>query len=271
MSDLPIKWSPSDHNELFHASNHGGPVIGRVSLQLIFWGAAWPNPPSGPNAAQITAAAQKIVTGPYLSSLLQYGAYLGSLRGTTFVNSDPPNPFSKDDWHNKIWEMIDDGTFPEPDDAGGLNLYMFIPPWKTMFSDMSIGGSHGSPWDYDPPWDVDYVYAGFALNTNDLDTVTNNLSHEIVEACTDPEGQHDDGWTLDGRSHPESEICDVCENTKAVVDGVALQGYWSNFDNGCIVPTVFSLRRFLIMKGIDYSKGLRALKVTSVRSFIVAG
>jgi hypothetical protein len=276
MGDMPIKLRPSDDGTVFNASNHGGTTLPRVSLQLIFWGSAWPNPPGGPTANQIIAATHSILRGPYLSSLLQYGVYLGTLRGTTFVSSDPPNPFSSNDWHNQIWDMIDNGTFPEPDDSGGLNLYMLIPQPGTLFSNSGLGGQHGSPWDYDFPLDIDYAYAGWAgwsAGQSTLDNLTTNLSHEIVEACTDAEAQHNDAWTIDGRSHPNNEICDVCEQTSAAVNGFMMQGYWSNFDRGCIVPTVFSVKRFMRMKGLDPSKGLKVINppVTSVLAFILAG
>jgi hypothetical protein len=273
MEDIPIKLSPSDDGTPYHASYHGGPTFPRVTVQLIFWGSAWPNPYSGPSASEVTAATQSMLSGPYLSGLLQYGVYLGALRGATFVSADPPNPLSKDDWHNKIWDLIDDGTFPEPDDPGGGNLYMLILPPDTVYDEPGVGGTHGSPWDYDPPFDVDFAYAGFVLNPGNLDGLMNRLSHEIVEACTDAAGNRNEAWTLDGLSHPHSEICDVCVNTAAPVNGVSMQGYWSNFDKGCIVPTVFSLRRFMLMKGLDPAKGLAVIvpPVKSVLDFILAG
>jgi hypothetical protein len=72
------------------------------------------------------------------------------------------------------------------------------------------------------------------LNDGILDTVTRRLSHEVVEACTDPE---DDGWTIDGRSPPDDEIADVCQNTFGPVNGVMVQGYCSQRDRACVIPT----------------------------------
>jgi hypothetical protein len=205
-----------------------------------------------------------------MSGLLQYGVYLGSLRGTTIANDDPPNPFSSDDWHNKIQNMIDNGIFPEPDEPGGFNLYMFVLPVGTTCV-TGAPGAHGHPWN--TIIDVDMIYAGYATNDGSLGNLMVTLSHEVVEACTDPEAQHDDAWTIDGLAHPNSEICDVCSNSSWTVDGTSVQAYWSDFDHGCIVPTVFSLWRFMRMKGLDPSKGLAVLRppVRSVRTFILAG
>jgi hypothetical protein len=104
-------------------------------------------------------------------------------------------------------------------------------------------GAHGYPGDYDFPADYSTAWGGYVLNDGTLDTITTSLSHEIVEACTDTE---DDGWTITGRSPPSAEICDVCENTVARVNGVMVQGYWSIEDAACIVPLAAPQTRWQI-------------------------
>ena len=280
----PIIRRPADPGlSNFTVSNNHGAVIPRVSLQLIFWGKDWPRPSPGPSADAITAAVQGMLSGPYMSGLLQYGIGLGSLRGTTFVKYDPPNPFSKNHWHSLIWSLIDDGTFPFPDEPGGRNLYLFITPPGTTYDEIVNGqpvpGAHGDPWQDDGAGDIDFAWAGFATNPGktdvqaNLDSITTTISHEVVEACTDPEGDHDSAWKVYGLQADLNEICDVCTTTTVSVGGVAVQGYWSNFDNACIIPTAFSLQRFLRMKGLDPSKGLRGIQppVTSVRTLILTG
>ena len=224
---------PDDPTENIEVHYHGGALIPHVSLQLIFWGNAWTQPPTTPTSGQVIAAVQSILAGPYMSRLLQYGIGVGNLRGAITVLSDPPNPFSKDDWHNLIWDLIDQGTFPEPDEPDGRNLYVIIPPPGVGFTDSGTCGAHGFPGDYDFPADYDVAWGGFVLNDGNLDTITTSLSHELVEACTDPE---DDGWTIKGRSSPSAEICDVCEQTTGRVNGVMVQGYWSVHHNACIIP-----------------------------------
>jgi hypothetical protein len=280
MEPVPVKKSPSDKGPSYSIRNDQGAIIPHANLQLIFWGTAWPQPPTGPSAKQITLAVEALLRGPYMSGLLQYGIGLGrlALPGVTFVNDDPANPLEKGAWHEKIWDLINQGTFPKPTNPGGRNLYMFIlPPGYTYETD--IGGAHGYPWPDKPPFtDIEYAWAGFVLthyaNDNDggidFDGVTKRLFHEIVEACTDPE---DDGLTIDGLDHPNNEICDVCQNLTGRVDGFLVAGYWSLFDNACIIPTAFSLRRFMLMKGLDPSKGLRIIQpaVDSVRTLVTTG
>src|SRR5579872_3729612 len=187
----PIITHPSDDGSVFHASFGGGAIIPHVTLQLIFWGPEWPQPPTGPSADDIINKVQTLLAGPYMSGLLQYGIGLGTLIGQTFLSSDPGHPLTKDNWHHQIWDMIDNGTFPEPDDPGGRNLYMFVLPPNSQYENPAFTGAHGYPYDYDFPGDVDYAWAGFVLGDPDVNVVTSRLFHEIVEACSDPE---DDGW-----------------------------------------------------------------------------
>jgi hypothetical protein len=280
----PIIQGPADPGlSNFTVTNNHGAVIPHVSLQLIFWGKNWPQQNPGPSADQITAAVRTLLSGPYMSGLLQYGIGLGSLRGTSFVPYDPPNPFSQNDWHSLMWSLIDDGVFPFPDEPGGRNLYLFVTPPGTTYDQTvngkPIGGEHGDPWQLDPPADVDFAWAGFVINPGtsnvqqNLNVITTSLSHEIAEACTDPEGDHDSAWKVNGLQPGLDEICDICTSLVQYVGGVAVQGYWSNFDNACIIPIAFSLRRFMLMKGLNPGKGLRGIPppVTSVRTFIIAG
>ena len=257
---------PDDGNANINVSDHHGAIIPAVSLQLIFWGTAWTQPSTVPSASQVTGAIQNMLAGPFMSALRQYRVGFGTLRGTTLVLSNPPNPFSSDDWHNLIWDQIDQGTFPEPDDDGGRNLYIFIPPPGVSYNQPGVC-THGYPGDFDFPADYDRAWAGFVLNDGNIDTITTSLSHELLEACTDPE---DDGWTIDGRSPPVDEIGDICTKTVSRVNGVAVQGYWSHFDRACVIPLVFSLRRFLLLSGRNPSQGLRIIqpRVTSVRALV---
>ena len=73
-----------------------------MSLELIFWGNKWTQSSTTPTSGQVITAVQNMLAGPYMSRLLEYGIGAGSLLGALTVLSDPPNPFSRDDWHNLI-------------------------------------------------------------------------------------------------------------------------------------------------------------------------
>jgi hypothetical protein len=66
--------------------------------------------------------------------------------------------------------------------------------------------------------------------------MTRIISHELVEAATDPDGRGFLGvkGTCDGPGW--CEIADICESTLSTVDGITVQAYWSNQDNDCVAP-----------------------------------
>ena len=224
--------SPCDAPATTTTSNGGGATIANVSLQLLFWGSSWNSNPSP--IGQVVNAVNSILQGPYLSGLAQYFVAGGSLQGAWIVTGrDPNNLFSDDDVHSIISDLIDQGSFPEPDDPGGRNLYMFILP-ANFRSNTIFTGEHMYDTDFDFPGDSDKTWFGWVTHNGTLDSLTPIFSHELVEACTDPEG---DGVQVDPRNDTDwHEIGDVC-CSNARVDGILVQSYWSDRDLACIVPT----------------------------------
>src|SRR5450755_4187327 len=216
------------------ASFHGGAVILSPQLQLIFWGSRWAGGAS-PTETQVRDAVVSIISGPYLLKLRQYGIGPATLRGTsTIISPDPPSPFSSDDVRNLIWDLIDQGEFPEPDDPGGRNLYAVIMPDNVVYDQPNVAiGAHSVATDYDPPADIDKAWFCWVGNDGTLDTITSTFSHELVEAITDPE---DDGWQMSRSLNGGNEIGDACRHGSTRIDGVAVQAYWSQRDRACIVP-----------------------------------
>jgi hypothetical protein len=191
-----VKNPPYDGNAEINVSFNGGAIIPHVRVQLLFWGNQWTQQNVSPSISSVISAIQKILAGPYMSALGQYGIGPGTLSGATIITwPGPPNPFFTDDWHTLIWDLIDNGTFPKPESPDTRNFYCFVLPPEVNFNDPNAVGAHGSPGDYDFPSAYDRVWAGWVMNDGRLDTVTRRFSHELVEACTDPE---DDGWTIDG-------------------------------------------------------------------------
>jgi hypothetical protein len=227
--------SPCDAPAGTQSSNDGGSIITNLSLQLLFWGSAWNSNPS-PSIGQVINSVNSILQGPYLSGLGQYGVAGGSLKGSWIVTGrEPNNPFSNDDVHSLISDLIDQGSFPEPDDPGGRNLYMFVLPANIRPNTPNITGLHTYDTDYDFPFDIDKAWFGWITHNGTIDSLTTIFSHELVEACTDPEG---DGVQVNPRNDTDwHEICDVC-CSNARVDGVLVQSYWSDRDMACIVPVI---------------------------------
>jgi len=239
-----IRPSPGGADLFFHSgcdasasatiSNGGGAIIGSVSLQLLFWGSSWAGTPS-PGVSNVISAVNSILEGPYMKSLRQYGVSQGSLTGAWIITSpDPPNPFSDDDAHRIISDLIDQGSFPEPDDPGGRNLYMLILPANVSSDQKGVIGEHLYDSDYDFPFDFDKAWFGWVTHDGTLDSLTATFSHELAEACSDPEG---DGIQINPTSSTNwNEICDVCCST-ARLEGILVQSYWSDHDKACVIPT----------------------------------
>jgi hypothetical protein len=223
--------------------NSGGPIIGNVDIQLVFWGREWASqsPPVSP--ADIQNRIQTILHSPYLSKLKQYGCSgSGRVRGTTFVTvGDPPNPFNDGSVQNFVLGLIDNETLPEPDEDWDLFVCVFMPTYAN-YGPGGASGAHSSVvWnDYDL-FDVDndrshLAWIGNPGGIGAVDAITTTFSHELVEACTDPETTGSPAWRQTPCNAPtQCEIGDVCTSV-ARVFGVQVQAYWSQSDGACVIP-----------------------------------
>jgi hypothetical protein len=222
--------------------NRGGLVLSDVHVFLIFWGSAWAAAPT-PTDAEITYAVVTILASSYGSALAQYGNIgPGRFGGKLVVtSSDPPNPFSDSDIAGLIHRLFESGDLVEPDDDPQA-LYVVILPPGVSFSNPNVIGEHSfflylDLTDPQLPPDFDLANAHYAWVSNDgrLDSVTTIFSHELAEACTDPEGTAIQGLAGTCAQDGWCEIGDVCWTT-GTVDGVRVQSYWSYNDKACIIP-----------------------------------
>lgn len=212
---------------------HNGAVASGVPVVLIYWGQVWSNPPNLQLLQQFDAAARSLVGGPFPSALEQYGVARPWVRPSIQVTSPPP-PASFDDGSikNLVTALIENGNYPEPDEEGGRNFYCVIMPPGTTYGPGGATGAHsfpstGSAIDTDTAW---VAWVGSAS----LNTMTRTFGHELVETCTDPEG---DGWYVDSLGPGGGEIGDLCNSRQGFVNGVWAEYYWSNASNSCILPT----------------------------------
>jgi hypothetical protein len=215
--------------------DNGGLVLTNVHLELIFWGTTW-STTTAPRAGQIIDAVINILGGPYMSGLRQYrNIRKGTLRGITLVTAAqgssparPPNPFSNGDVQTLISNLIAAGRLPSPASDGQL-LYCVVMPPNTNFS----GGFAGEHTYYG--YGGQNAHYAWVTNNGTLGGVTSIFSHELVESVTDPEGSAILGIPGTCSQSGWCEIADVCY-FNGVVNGVTVQAYWSNSDNGCVIP-----------------------------------
>jgi hypothetical protein len=217
-----------DHHRKF-VDRHGL-VLSRELLYLIYWGSAWTYLSTTPTADQATSAVRTMLASSYLAGLAQYrGVGRGEVRGSSVLaSSEPPDGFTDDDVARFVRDQLAAGTIAGPD-ADNQTVYGVVMP-PGIKPDHAEGEhntfrGHGQT----------IHYAWFA-NAGSLHTLTGIMSHEIVEAATDPEGNGFIG--VDGTCSQEGwcEIADVCSSA-GVVDGVAVRSYWSDEAGKCIIPT----------------------------------
>jgi hypothetical protein len=211
-------------------TDNGGRVLAIAHVQLIFWGGAWgTNPPPSPSVDQITNAVASILSGGYMADLAQYRSIgFGFIAGKTVVtNTNPQNNFTDIQVANLISGLLSAGTLPGPD-VDNQTLYCVFMPQGVNSQNAGTIGEH-----------TYYTNASrnipFAWITNNgtLSSVTSIFSHELVEACTDPEGSAITGTPGTCSQGGWCEIGDVCYSTY-VLNGITVQRYWSQNAGGCI-------------------------------------
>ncbi len=220
-----------DANNGDSVSSHGGPIVVSNDVQLIFWGNWWKSA-SNPGTGDVIGMVQDVLGGPYLSELTQYGFLNLSVRKPILVASDPPSSFNSGDVDNLVWDLIDQGTFSEPDDGSRFVYIVFMPTMAT--SDSSARGAHGDATDYDFPFDVDHAWVGW-VSGGDLAYITDVFTHELVESITDPEPDNA-AWQMNRTINGGNEIGDACNNTADFLNGLFVQAYWSQKQRACAIP-----------------------------------
>ncbi|HKF35682.1 MAG TPA: hypothetical protein VKB35_02180 [Ktedonobacteraceae bacterium] len=214
-----------------------GLLLTKVQVQLIFWGTKWGQ--ASPSTGDVTKAVQNILSGSYMQGLSQYrGIGPGTLLGTTVVTpSNPPQPFSSDDVAHFVLNLIATGKVPKPAD-GQQSLYCVILPVGVSSNLPDVNGIHSYIYNvsYSFPLDVDLdkVFYAWVMNDGTLDGITVIFSHELAEACSDPDGNGIQVLPLNPNSW--HEIGDVCEGISGVVNGVSVQAYWSQSSGACVIP-----------------------------------
>jgi hypothetical protein len=225
-----------------HFSDRGGTVLPSVNVQLVFWGGAWASGGS-PTPDEVAAAFGAVLTGPYMSALAQYrGIGNGTLAGTTVIaDSEPPNGFSNASVTTLLKQLFEQKRLPEADSASQL-LYCVVPVAGITAHDPNVIGEHSyfHFWEFELPFDFDIAqktYYAWLLNDGTIDGMSTIFSHELVEACSDAEGNAILGDSASCYGGGWCEIGDVCQGNTGVSNGVTVQAYWSQRDGACVIPT----------------------------------
>jgi hypothetical protein len=222
------------------ANDGGGYKLGTRSpgmpIYTIYWGSWWTNTSAGQSLqTQVQNSLNSIFYySGYLNGLHQYGITYPAFvppSGTVEVNnnSDPTDGFSRDWLQNTIGYAIDNQGLPDTDTYSNEGLYVvFTPPGIHNWNSGNYG-DHGADtvWDNFP--DQDTRHWAWVGDFGGLDSITTGLSHEVIEAMTDPDGDAIQVLPRDANNWNE-----VCDNTAQVftafVDGYQVQSFWSQSD-----------------------------------------
>jgi hypothetical protein len=200
--------------------SQGGPVIQRAVVQPIFWGTEWNKVAA--TAMQLVSDLNQLFAGPYMRGLVQYGGISpASLLPPMFdPASSPPDPLTISSVATYIKDLL--AAMKVPDYRTNDQLLYVVFTISRSF-EFPAGGYHyfdtidnqAFHW----AW-VDGISAPAA-------------SHEIIEACTDPEGN---GFRQPGNGIEVADICERNVDGIGASDEIQASAYWSNIDGSCILP-----------------------------------
>jgi hypothetical protein len=235
---LTILFTPQHTSPV--VTDGGGDRLGQhawgMPLYTIFWGSYWATSDGQTQQAEIENSLNTMFYfNPTLSGLHQYGVRFPAGvpgAGTVEVNdfSDPPDGFSKRQIENVVSNATENLGLPEEDDFSNGGFYLVFTPPNISSSDPGAAGFHTRMTHYDFPFDFDTWHYAWIGNFNS-DTITDIISHEVMEAMTDP---NDDGIlaTVGG----DNEICDgEAQDYAALVGGYEITSFWSAADNAYAV------------------------------------
>ncbi len=239
--------SPFGADGLPQLNYYGGPLLGSVKIQLVFWNrkVAYRN--------RLPGFYSTITDSPYFDWLSEYntpsisigrGSYLGA-----YQDSAPaPAKIEDADIQTELTKLISSGAVPAP---GANTLYMvYFPPGMSI--DMSGSGSCQVFCAYHSSFvngstEINYgvipdqggaCAGGCGGDPSQFNNETSVSSHEMIEAVTNPAVGLATGNTpaapLGWYDAANGEIGDICNAEQAQVSGYTVQRLWSNSRGLCV-------------------------------------
>jgi hypothetical protein len=263
MAQAFLAFPPNPSAPTTNVYSHNGPVAQGEPLSLLFWGTAWTtlvNPTkAGLLSDAFAEAVRRIVNGPWMAGLRQYGVTRSVVLGPSLVTTwtDPPqlpDTFDSSDVKQMLLHQLSFLGLPTN------QMYVVFMPPNTKHEDDTVGGAHST---------IAGVWFGFVCWDQSFDVMMVRCSHEISEMCSDPESN---AWRAHHAPHEWAEIADICSGQDGYTRGVWVESYWSNRDQACIIPTAWSLRHTLAWANKQLNgNGVRSLNPgPSIRNFIMS-
>jgi hypothetical protein len=208
-----------------------------AQIHLIFWGAEWVGaaPPVDPVAVLI--AIESICASAFMDAAYDYANSGAVTFQSSFMQSatEPPASFPDSSVSGLLTALFAGNLVQLPDSESPIDhFYVVLMPSTATSGTAGANGEHTFfQWTNPATNNSTNVRFAWILNNSSIDLITSVFSHELVEAYTDPEGT----YIQIQPSNPNSwnEVGDICASV-AYVDGVAVQAYWSQKDQACVVP-----------------------------------
>jgi len=218
--------------------DHGGPVLGSVEVQALFW-----NHAQADAQAEVAAFLADIVRSPFVDQLAEYSVGEGRLAGTLDFVPDGAlagkTSLTDSDIQAQLQSLVAAGYLQ----AGAQSLAMIFLPLDVLVAPPGWMGpvAYFEAYHYSarfPQGSVHYAVIRDPARAPDLgrfdngfDFLTATASHELAEALTDPDVD-DLAWFDDARS----EIADICawKSPGVRVDGYLVPRVWSRQRGACM-------------------------------------
>lgn len=221
-----------------HLSYNGGPLLQKVQVFLIFWGAQWQTAASAaPLVQQIKQFFADILVSSLLDQLAEYnvpGKVIGhgSVTGSVIIaNGAPVGSVSDSAVKAQLTKWIKAKTIPKQKPQTLYFVYLEPGIVSIMGGSKSCQNYCGYHNNTGPIYYAVMPYpscAGCLGGLTTLDALTGTSSHELCEAITDPiPGK---GW-YDAKN---GEIGDICAWNFKTVSGHNVQMEWSNTNGRCV-------------------------------------
>jgi len=193
---MPSTTYPAPHPPLPQLTNAaGGPVLKTPTIYLVLY-------PGNANQAALATYAQRVGASTYWpATTKEYGVGALSYAGTTVLTGEtPPAAITSAEIQTWIGQKIQSGAFGTPDPQG---IYTIVYPATTtiqqpnpvnpffgpVYGCTNFLGFHDNVAVTltDAGTAMSFAYAVLATCTSSLDDLTEVMSHEWVEASTDPQ------------------------------------------------------------------------------------
>lgn len=199
-----------------------GQVMANPRIHFVFWGSYWRT--AGSADADLVVRSYSKIAPIYFSGLEQYGVNSPELAGMTIVDAyEPPSVVRELDVALFLGTLAKrPGTF-----------YVVLLPKGTLSSYRAFHSTIRE-------LDGSITWYTWVSNNGGSSQMLSDLSHELVEGLTDPDGKGVQTVVPVKSPTNWSEIADACEAfcSPSSVQGVPVVSYWSQRDGACIAPGV---------------------------------